>query len=98
VDVTFEEKLEKEIDKMELNLPSLKNFIHPGGSLPSSHLHIARTIARKLERDYVAYSKDKSNNIYLKFFNRLSDFLFVSARYMNMLHKVDDIIISNIKH
>lgn len=90
---TLEQILEKSIDDIDLKLPPLKNFIHPGGSLEASHLHYARTIARKVERRYIAYYSQDKQGIYLKCFNRLSDYLFTSARYMNIINKVDDILV-----
>jgi len=91
----FEEVLEKEIDKMDKELPPLKNFIHPGGTLEASQIHIARTISRRVERKYVNYYSEKEEKKYLIVFNRLSDYLFVLARYLNHLQGVDDIIIKN---
>lgn len=88
-DIHFEQKLEKKIDQMEEILPPLKNFINPGGSLAASHLQVARAISRRVERRHVQYSKDKSQ-VHLKFFNRLSDFLFVASRYVNHLSNQDD--------
>lgn len=80
-DVSF---LEDAIDKLEENLETLKNFILPGGSQPGATLHVARTTCRRAERATVACSKsdDISENC-IKFLNRLSDFLFVIARYEN---------------
>jgi cob(I)alamin adenosyltransferase len=91
---SLEAILEKDIDIMEDKLPVLKNFIHPGGSIESSHLHSARTIARRVERRYVTYSEVYNITTHTKFFNRLSDFLFVSARYMNYINNVDDVLVS----
>ena len=88
----YEDKLEGEIDKMHTKLPALKNFIHPGGSIESSHLHVARAISRRVERKYVAHSKNIDNFVHLKFFNRLSDYLFTCARFMNYLNKTEDVI------
>lgn len=80
-DVTF---LENAIDKLEEDLESLKNFILPGGSQPGATLHVARTICRRAERATVACSKsDNISENCIKFLNRLSDFLFVIARYEN---------------
>lgn len=93
--INFEEILEKEIDRMEKELPPLKNFIHPGGSLESSHIHICRTTARRVERRYVNFYAENEDKKYLKIFNRLSDYLFVLARYMNHIQKIDDVIIKN---
>jgi len=74
-------------------LPPLKNFIHPGGSIESSHLHVARAISRRVERKYISYTNDTENDANIKFFNRLSDYLFVCARYMNFLKKTDDVLL-----
>ncbi len=91
----FEDVLEKEIDRMDSELPALKNFIHPGGSLAASHLHIARTLARRVERKYVYFYADKEEKKYMKTFNRLSDYLFTLARYMNYVQNEQDVIIKN---
>jgi len=80
-DVTL---LEDAIDELEDDLESLKNFILPGGSQPGATLHVARTICRRAERATVACSKsDNISDNCIKFLNRLSDFLFVLARYEN---------------
>jgi cob(I)alamin adenosyltransferase len=88
-DPKYEDKLEKQIDQMDDQLPPLKKFINPGGCPASAHLQVARAISRRVERRYVTYSREKSKN-YLKFFNRLSDFLFVSSRYINHLNNEND--------
>lgn len=79
---------------MESELSPLKNFIHPGGSLESSHFHIARTIARRCERRYINHYGEEEKK-YLIILNRLSDYLFVAARYMNHVQKIEDVIIKN---
>ena len=79
------EGLEKEIDKMEASLPVLKNFILPSGSPTASKCHIARTICRRAERNLVALAqKEEVNPLHLKYLNRLSDYLFVLARFILM--------------
>lgn len=79
-------RLEKEIDRMEKNLPKLKNFILPGGSSVGSKLHLARSVARRAERAIAALSqKEKINAKAQIYINRLSDWLFVLARYVNKL-------------
>lgn len=76
--------LEEAIDEMEEELETLKNFILPGGSQAGATLHTARTICRRAERAAVACQKvDEISDESLKFLNRLSDFLFVMARYEN---------------
>lgn len=77
--------LEKTLDGWNESLPPLKEFVLPGGSPPAAHLHQARSVCRRAERDLVALSKtDPISGLTLTFVNRLSDFLFVAARYQNM--------------
>jgi cob(I)alamin adenosyltransferase len=73
--------LETEIDQMNELLPTLTNFILPGGNILSSHCHIARTVCRRAERVTLKLSKTtKVETLDLKYLNRLSDYLFVLAR------------------
>ena len=75
--------IEEEIDKMEKDLPVLTSFILPCGHDTVSKCHIARTICRRAERNVVTIiKKQKSHFIYIKFLNRLSDYLFVLARHI----------------
>jgi len=86
------EELEHGIDAMEAELAPLKSFILPGGALAASHLHVARVVCRRAERLVVALQDDseatKSSIAYL---NRLSDYLFVAARFANRKFGVDDV-------
>lgn len=76
--------LEAAIDKMEKELEPLKNFILPGGSRAGATLHVARTVCRRAERAVVACQKSNEvSDQSIKFLNRLSDFLFVMARFEN---------------
>jgi cob(I)alamin adenosyltransferase len=76
--------LEEAIDGMQKELEPLKNFILPGGSQAGATLHLARTICRRAERAVVACSKkEEVSDASIIFMNRLSDFLFVLARYEN---------------
>ncbi len=78
------EILEQSIDEMEEELEPLKNFILPGGARAGATLHVARTVCRRAERAAVACgSEEKISDHTIKFLNRLSDFLFVLARYEN---------------
>ncbi|HIY58236.1 MAG TPA: cob(I)yrinic acid a,c-diamide adenosyltransferase [Candidatus Tetragenococcus pullicola] len=80
--------LENLIDKHSKSLSVLHNFILPGGSKTSAQLHLARTITRRAERMMVGFQKEgKVNPHALSFINRLSDYFFVVARYIN--HKED---------
>ncbi|MFS0862722.1 cob(I)yrinic acid a,c-diamide adenosyltransferase [Fredinandcohnia sp. 179-A 10B2 NHS] len=75
--------LEQTIDKWDEKLPALTNFVLPGGSQAGSALHVARTIVRRAERRAVAIGEDV-NPLVNSYLNRLSDFLFVAARYVNL--------------
>jgi cob(I)alamin adenosyltransferase len=84
--------LEKEIDKMENKLPSLDTFILPGGNTAVSFCHIARTVCRRAERRIVELSSGSFVPEFLiKYFNRLSDYLFVLARKLSVDFKVNEI-------
>jgi len=77
-------RLEKEIDELNANLNPLKSFILPGGTAGASYLHLARTVARRAEREMVELAtKETINPMALKYINRLSDHLFVLARHLN---------------
>lgn len=78
------EELERKIDEIDGILPPLQRFILPGGSIPSSHTQIARTVCRRAERRVLSLAEKSpvSGNI-VKYLNRLSDFLFALARYFN---------------
>jgi cob(I)alamin adenosyltransferase len=74
-------RLEREIDAMNSGLVPLRSFILPGGGPASAHLHLARTVVRRAERQAVALSADTAlNPDALAYLNRLSDHLFVLAR------------------
>lgn len=80
-DVSF---LEEAIDEMEKELEPLKNFILPGGSQAGATLHVARTVCRRAERAVVACRESNEvSELPVTFLNRLSDFLFVLARFEN---------------
>lgn len=80
------DKMEKAIDRMEQFLPPLKQFILPGGGTAGASLHLARTVCRRAERRVVALGKESIiHAINITYLNRLSDLLFVMARYENHL-------------
>jgi len=86
-------ELENWIDKMWAELPELKHFILPGGSLPSAQLHLARAICRRVERELVSFGRDMELRLELyKYFNRLSDFLFTVARYVNFKNGEKEVV------
>lgn len=85
--------LEEQIDKYTNELPELKNFILPTGCFESGFVHIARTVCRRAERCVVELEQsEKVNHSVVVFLNRLSDFLFVFARYVNKIKGVEDIV------
>lgn len=75
--------LEHEMDKMNELLPPMKSFILPGGHVAASTLHIARCVCRRAERCCVRLQKKKTevDPLIIKYLNRLSDYLFVLARF-----------------
>ncbi len=85
-------KLEEWIDKLNAQLPTLKRFILPGGSESASFIHLARTIARRTERLLVRFMENENIRIELLIYlNRLSDLLFVMARFENLKAAVKEI-------
>jgi cob(I)alamin adenosyltransferase len=80
------ERLESEIDALNRELQPLRSFVLPGGTPAASFLHLARTISRRAERLMVALAARPNEPVggsALRYINRLSDFLFVAARYAN---------------
>jgi cob(I)alamin adenosyltransferase len=82
--------LENQIDHFNAELEPLTSFVLPGGSPASAHLHHARTVARRAERDVARLFADEPvNGAVLRYINRLSDLLFVLARFLNDKGKED---------
>ncbi len=82
--ITAVTALEQSIDAMTRDLPTLREFILPGGSAISCNTHIARTVCRRAERQLVALTKTIAvDPIILQYCNRLSDWLFTLARFYN---------------
>jgi cob(I)alamin adenosyltransferase len=76
------EALEREIDRLNAELPPLKSFILPGGGLVSSYLHVARTVCRRAERRVVSLAAEEDVGAQaVTYLNRLSDALFVFGRW-----------------
>ncbi|MBI3787715.1 MAG: cob(I)yrinic acid a,c-diamide adenosyltransferase [Ignavibacteriales bacterium] len=85
------EQLEHHVDSLELKLQPLKVFILPGGSSVAAHLHFARTVCRRAERLAAKLSREEGlGSAPLVYLNRLSDLLFVLARYANHLDGVSE--------
>jgi len=84
--------LEQSIDKQTSELPALKNFILPAGTELAAALHYARCVCRRAERSALALQREEPvREVVLVFLNRLSDWLFVSARTANRLAGVQDV-------
>ncbi|MGA8104063.1 MAG: cob(I)yrinic acid a,c-diamide adenosyltransferase, partial [Candidatus Acidiferrales bacterium] len=84
--------LEQTIDRFNAPLAPLTTFVLPGGSPAASYLHLARTVTRRAERSVVELAdqqRDRINPAVLHYLNRLSDLLFVLARYSNDHGKTD---------
>ncbi len=86
------EDLERAIDAMERELTPLTTFILPGGSAAAAQLHIARTVCRRAERRVVALEDESpATQSTITYLNRLSDYLFVAARFANHRAGVADV-------
>lgn len=84
--------LEKIIDRLETTLSPLKTFILPGGSPIASYLHLGRTVCRRAERTAVRLSRNEDiGTAVIIYLNRLSDLLFVLARYANMVDQEEEV-------
>jgi cob(I)alamin adenosyltransferase len=80
------ERLESDIDRLNAELTPLKSFVLPGGEPAAAHLHLARTVCRRAERLVVELAASRDEKVgapAIRYLNRLSDLLFVAARYVN---------------
>jgi cob(I)alamin adenosyltransferase len=85
--------LEKLMDRLSEDLSPLENFVLPGGSPGAAALHVARTVCRRAERLVLALSRqERINPDLLRYLNRLSDALFVIARFENKRRAVADVL------
>jgi cob(I)alamin adenosyltransferase len=85
-------RMETIVEKMNLQLPPLREFILPGGDELSARLHIVRSVCRRVERSIVKLIEEENGrNIWIKYLNRLSDYFFVLARF----HAIKNNIIEN---
>ena len=84
VDQSHVDRLEQLCDEFNAELPTLKSFVLPGGTAAAARLHVARTTCRRAERDALLAQADVGvNELVLAYLNRLSDFLFIAARWAN---------------
>jgi cob(I)alamin adenosyltransferase len=88
------DRLEREIDTLNADLEPLKSFVLPGGSPAAAHLHLARTVSRRAERlmvEMIVEEPAAVSDAALAYVNRLSDFFFVAARWVND-HGASDVL------
>ena len=86
-------ELEQQIDTLDGSVPEQRTFILPGGSIGAAHAHVARTVCRRAEREILnlADTGEAVAPIVLTYINRLSDYLFILARYINHFTGTPDI-------
>lgn len=86
------QRLEEDIDRLNGELDPLKSFVLPGGCEAAARLHVARTVSRRAERlivELAEHEDEPVSDAAIQYANRLSDFLFVAARYVNARGKGD---------
>lgn len=84
--------LENAIDEMDKHLPEMKHFVLPGGHPTISHLHIARCVCRRAERNVIHLNENAPvNELTFKYLNRLSDYLFTLSRQLAVDYKAKEI-------
>ena len=87
------ERLERELDRLNAELPPLKDFILPGGSAVAAQAHLARTICRRAERRVISLARhEEVNEPAIRYLNRLSDLMFVVARTLARASGVGEIL------
>lgn len=86
-------EIESWIDDLDAKTPRIKAFVLPGGSPLAAHCHVARTVCRRAERRILALAaQEYVDSVLLKWINRLSDYLFIVARYINYSEGMEEII------
>lgn len=92
------EFMEQEIDRCDEELPPLKSFILPGGSVVASYLQLARTVCRRAERSVVHLAAEESvRPLLVQYLNRLSDLLFALGRRVNFREGIEDVKVSDLR-
>ena len=85
--------LESHIDRLDSETPKIRAFVLPGGSLVSAQCHVARTVCRRAERIILKLGQQEYvDPLLIRWLNRLSDFLFIAARYLNHVNGVEEIV------
>lgn len=86
-------EVESWIDVLDSETPKINKFVLPGGSLLAAHCHVARTVCRRAERKILALAEiEYVDPVLLKWINRLSDYLFIAARYINYILGHEEIV------
>lgn len=93
LDVADINKVENWIDALDAQTPKIRAFVLPGGSELAAHYHVARTVCRRAERRILTLAAvEYVNPKVLRWFNRLSDYLFIAARYINHVNGVEELV------
>lgn len=88
------EKIEGWIDSLDERTPDLRSFILPGGSEEAARCHLARTVCRRAERKIIALGRESYvDPAVASYINRLSDYLFIAARYLNFISGIEDVAV-----
>ncbi|MDE6341127.1 MAG: cob(I)yrinic acid a,c-diamide adenosyltransferase [Muribaculaceae bacterium] len=86
-------EVEEWIDSLDSQTPKIRAFVLPGGSMPAAHCHVARAVCRRAERCILKLGAEEYvDPTLLRWINRLSDYLFIAARYLNHEAGIDEII------
>lgn len=86
-------KVERWIDRLDSATPKIRAFVLPGGCESAAHAHVARTVCRRAERRIIALAHEEEvDKSVCRYFNRLSDWLFILARYLNFRAGVEEIV------
>ena len=86
-------KVEGWIDWLDVETPKIRAFVLPGGCELAAHCHVARAVCRRAERRILTLaSEEYVDPLVLRWFNRLSDYLFIAARYLNHVGDVEEIV------
>ena len=92
LDASYIAGIEGMIDELDAKTPKIRAFVLPGGCCLAAHCHVARTVCRRAERRILTLAEEEYvDPIVLRWFNRLSDYLFIAARYLNHCQGVDEI-------
>lgn len=93
LDESYISRIEGWIDDLDAQTPKIRAFVLPGGCDLAAHCHVARTVCRRAERRILALAYEEYvDPIVIRFFNRLSDYLFIAARYLNHVNGVEELV------